>query len=240
MTDLHTHILPGMDDGAPDAAASLALLRMEAAQGVDYVVLTPHFYRDRESAERFLARREQAMERLQRAIDALPEPERVALPDTALGAETAWVPGLASEPLLPRLALGKSRNLLLELPTAPWTRQMLRELCELPGRTGLTPVLAHLERYLPGQKPRLVEELLELGFPVQLSAAPLLRTLRRAPLLRLLRRGDAQLLASDTHNAASRPPDLAPALAVVRRRLGAETAEALDAAAARLAGRSKS
>ena len=34
MTDLHTHILPRMDDGAPDTAASLAMLRMEAAQGV--------------------------------------------------------------------------------------------------------------------------------------------------------------------------------------------------------------
>lgn len=236
MTDLHTHILPGMDDGAPDADASLALLRMEAAQGVDTVALTPHFYRDRESAERFLARRARAVEQLRRAIEALPEPERAALPRLIPGAETAWAPGLASEPLLPQLCLGESRNLLLELPAAPWTRQMLRELYELPGRTGLTPVFAHLERYLPGQDPRLVGELLELGFPVQLSAAPLLRPLRRGALLRMIRSGSAQLLASDAHNAASRPPDLAPALAVVRRRLGDETAAALDAAAARLAG----
>lgn len=51
MTDLHTHILPRMDDGAPDTAASLAMLRMEAAQGVTGVALTPHFHRDRESIE---------------------------------------------------------------------------------------------------------------------------------------------------------------------------------------------
>lgn len=43
MTDLHTHILPRMDDGAPDTAASLAMLRMEAAQGVTGVALTPPF-----------------------------------------------------------------------------------------------------------------------------------------------------------------------------------------------------
>ena len=49
MTDLHTHILPRMDDGAPDTAASLEMLRMEAEQGVTGVALTPHFHRDRET-----------------------------------------------------------------------------------------------------------------------------------------------------------------------------------------------
>ena len=57
MTDLHTHILPGMDDGAKDAAAAAAMLRMEAEQGVTGVALTPHFYRADETPERFLARR---------------------------------------------------------------------------------------------------------------------------------------------------------------------------------------
>ena len=48
MTDLHTHILPEMDDGAESVEMSLDMLRMERDQGVDAVVLTPHFYRDRE------------------------------------------------------------------------------------------------------------------------------------------------------------------------------------------------
>ena len=47
MTDLHTHILPGMDDGARDVETSLELLRMEREQGVDRVVFTPHFYREK-------------------------------------------------------------------------------------------------------------------------------------------------------------------------------------------------
>ena len=53
MTDLHTHILPGMDDGAKTVEDSLAMLRMEYDQGVDTVVLTPHFYRDRENPKHF-------------------------------------------------------------------------------------------------------------------------------------------------------------------------------------------
>ena len=62
MTDLHTHILPGMDDGAVSVETSLEMLRMERDQGVDAVVLTPHFYRDRERPEQFLARRRASAE----------------------------------------------------------------------------------------------------------------------------------------------------------------------------------
>lgn len=43
MIDLHTHILPKMDDGASSSDLSLEMLRMEAEQGVDTVVLTPIF-----------------------------------------------------------------------------------------------------------------------------------------------------------------------------------------------------
>ena len=57
MTDLHTHILPGMDDGAKDAQMSIAMLRAQRDQGVDTVVLSPHFYGDREDVDRFLRRR---------------------------------------------------------------------------------------------------------------------------------------------------------------------------------------
>ena len=89
MTDLHTHILPGMDDGAPDVETSLAMLREEARQGVDTVVLTPHFYRDRERPEHFLARRARAADRLNSAIQALPGEERRAMPRLILGAEVA-------------------------------------------------------------------------------------------------------------------------------------------------------
>ena len=47
MTDLHTHILPGIDDGAKSIEEALALLRAQANQGVDTVALTPHFYKRR-------------------------------------------------------------------------------------------------------------------------------------------------------------------------------------------------
>ena len=58
MTDLHTHILPGIDDGAPDMETALHMLEAEDKQGVNTVALTPHFYRSREHIADFLAEKQ--------------------------------------------------------------------------------------------------------------------------------------------------------------------------------------
>lgn len=57
MIDFHCHILPKMDDGSDSINTSLAMLREEHTQGVNRVVLTPHFYCEEESIEAFLQRR---------------------------------------------------------------------------------------------------------------------------------------------------------------------------------------
>ena len=54
MTDLHTHILPGVDDGAKNLDMSLALLRAQRADGVTRIALTPHF-RFEQTIEEFLS-----------------------------------------------------------------------------------------------------------------------------------------------------------------------------------------
>ena len=86
MTDLHTHILPGMDDGAQTIEEALALLQTQAQQGVDAVALTPHFYGRRESVESFLSRREAAWQQLLEATAGLQTPKLI------LGAEVSWMP----------------------------------------------------------------------------------------------------------------------------------------------------
>ena len=64
MTDLHTHILPGMDDGPKTLPDAMALLERAATQGVDCIALTSHFSCENESVEAFLARRELAFSTL--------------------------------------------------------------------------------------------------------------------------------------------------------------------------------
>lgn len=203
------------------------MLRMEWEQGVDRVIFTPHFYRDRESAEQFLERRRQAMERLDAALEKLPEEERRRLPELALGAEVAWRPNLAEWSDLERLCLGNGPYFLLELPTWQWNDQMIGQLYDLQGHTGLIPVIAHLERYIKGQKTGHIEDVLSLGVPVQLSAGAFLRMFERGKMLRLLQEHKAHLVASDAHNLEQRQPNLGPAMAVIRKKLGDEAAQAI-------------
>ena len=234
MTDLHTHILPGIDDGAKTVEESLQLLRMERSQGVDAVVLTPHFYRDQENPKRFLQRRREAVIALGSRVLELPEEERNALPRMFLGAEVAWWPTLAEWDELPELCIGETKNLLLELPFTGWNDKLINQLHEFYGRTGITPVIAHLERYLKLQKAEYIEEILSLGFPVQISADMLLRPLARGRALKLLRQARVGVLASDCHNGESRVPHLAQAMQVVSRKLGAAEAERIQVETDRL------
>ena len=69
VTDFHSHILPGIDDGSTSVEESIALLRMEAEQGVEHVVATPHFYPNYQSPEEFLQKRADAELKLRREME---------------------------------------------------------------------------------------------------------------------------------------------------------------------------
>ena len=121
---------------------------------------------------------------------------------------------------LPEMCIGDTRNLLLELPFTPWNDRMIYQLHELFGRTGITPVIAHLERYLKIQRPEYIREVLQLGVPVQVSADILLRPIARGGAMKLLRQGQAHVVASDCHRCVGRIPNLAAATDLLRRKLG--------------------
>jgi len=236
MTDLHTHILPEMDDGARSAEESIALLRLEREQGVDAVVLTPHFYGTKESAEEFLRRRDASMQALTAEVAKLSKVEQEKLPKMILGAEVAWNSSLTECEDLHSLCIGDTKNFLLELPFTPWSKQMFNQIYDLIGQTGLTPVIAHLERYVHFQRPKQIAEIFELGIPVQVSAAILKRPLFRGRVLRLIKEQRAHILASDCHNCADRAPDVGEGMQIVRRKLGDWCADNLVRCANGLAG----
>lgn len=218
MTDLHTHILPEMDDGAKTVQESLDMLAAQRSQGVDTVVLTPHFYPHREEPDEFLERRSRSMETLRQAIEELPDGGS-RLPRLVLGAEVAWRSDLLECERLNELCIGETSNLLLELPFKPWSNLMIDQLYELIGRTGVRPVIAHLDRYLGLQSRGLLDEIMKLGVPVQVGTDILMRPLHRRKALKLLKTGKAQFVASDCHDLAKRPPNLAAAMSLLRSKL---------------------
>ncbi len=228
MTDLHTHILPGMDDGARDVETSLAMLRMEMEQGMGTVVLSPHFYPFRESVESFLDRRAKALELLYAGIERIAPGEGDALPRLVPAAEVAWSPALAGMPRIRELCIGSSSNILLELPLGNWERGLPSRIYEFMERTGLNPVLVHLERYMGSHPKDMINDILSLGLPVQLSADAMLGGLLQRSKAKKALDTWAHFMASDCHDLRSRRPCMGDAMATAEKLLGREAVVAME------------
>ncbi len=188
MIDIHTHLLPGVDDGSPSIDASVEVLRRWERDGVECVVLTPHLTASRAAAA--------PIERHRAILDQL----RVAAPSTVelrLGWEIMLDrPGvdLRSE----HLSLGHSSAVLVEFPHMSVPSGATHELFRIRG-SGCVPVLAHPERYW-GCTVARVQEWRSAGAVIQMDIAGLMGrgtigTLSRA----LLEAGLVDVLASDNH-----------------------------------------
>lgn len=196
MIDLHTHILPGIDDGARTLDDALEMARAFVSEGVTAVAATPHVRDDfPTSADEML----QAVATLQRVLDQ----EGIAL-IVLPGAEVAveWVARL-DDTALRRLTLATSgRYLLVETPYRGWTATIVEQLRRLLV-AGFTPVLAHPERNPVVQAtPSLLAPLVAGGTVVQVTAASLDGRLGKASHVtghQLVSTGLAHMLASDAH-----------------------------------------
>ena len=224
-TDFHTHILPGMDDGSRSCAESLEMLRMEVRQGITRVIATPHFYAHHDTPERFLRRREAAWDHLRSVMAEEPE-----LPEIVMGAEVYYFPGMSESDALSELTIGGKKVILLEMPHAPWTDTMYREMEAIYLKRGITPIIAHIDRYIgPFRTHGIPKRLEELPVLVQANAEFFLNPATRRMALRMLQAGQIHLLGSDCHNLTSRTPNLGDAVARIRKSLGEETIARIQA-----------
>lgn len=211
--DMHSHVLPGMDDGCKTAEEALLVLQESYQQGVSAMFATPHYY-PVESVDAFLSRREAAWQRLSDQIQQVD----TQVPRLCLGAEVAYRPGLCYEENLQKLCLGNSGYLLLELPFSRWSRDVFRDIRNMYSVKGITPILAHIERYLSIQTADMLEQVLELDALIQMNAESLLHFGRRRRHSKLLEKGLVQLLGSDCHNTTSRPQNLQAGIAYLEKR----------------------
>lgn len=215
MIDWHSHILPGIDDGSKDVAESVALIGIQAEQGVSKIIATPHFYANDESVETFLQRRNEAFAQLQQALPA-------GSPEILCGAEVRYYHGISHMEELKALRIAGTKLLLLEMPMSRWTEFMIRDLIELSGVSGVQVVLAHVDRYWNLQKTKTWLRLLESGILMQINANFVINLGSRRKAISLLQKGWIQLLGSDCHNLTTRPPKLAKAFEIMQKKLGEE------------------
>lgn len=207
MIDLHTHILPGLDDGPVTEDGAVAMARAGVAAGTQAMATTSHVNHGFGlSPGRIAAARAALGERLER--------EGVAL-ELLQGGEIApdRLPAL-SEDDLRALTLGGGRYLLLECPFSPAVGLDLM-VADLQRR-GYDVLLAHPERSPTFMRsPDRLAELVERGALAQVTAGSLTggfgETVRRAAHA-MLERGLVHVIASDAHDERHRPPDLSRAL----------------------------
>ena len=223
MTDFHSHLLPGIDDGSDSVETSLAMLELWRGQGIDRIAATPHFYADRIDPVRFFRGRQAAYDALTEAME-----KNGFRAELVLGAEVHYFSGMGNADVLDDLCLNGTDLLLLEMPfSRPWTESMIRDVAAI-RRRGLTPVAAHIERYLPLQSKRLLDQFFDLDILFQSNASFFLSRKTARHALRLLRDRRIHFLGSDAHNISDRPPNLGPALEMIDQRLGTEALAYLE------------
>lgn len=222
VTDWHTHILPGLDDGSRDPEESVAMLQSLAAQGVSAAVLTPHFYPQAESPRRFLERRDASLLRLEKAVAEQAEGE-LPLPARIVGAEVYYFDQLwrMEEEHLSALCIGQSRILMVEMPSDPWDHSIFNCLERLMDQRNIRPLIAHIDRYYRAAKDEsALDALIRQGLLVQINAGAFSGMLSARKALRWIRDGRVHRIGSDGHNMQDRPPRIAQAMEAVRRHFG--------------------
>lgn len=225
LTDIHCHLLPGIDDGARNIEISLQLLEAEYNSGVRQIVFTTHFDCEKTDLDLFLDKRKRAFDSVLETIKREhPEWDDLQL---GLGAEVKYSPNLPELPL-EQLCLGQTRFLLLELPFhmfPAYFESTIRQII----MSGITPILAHIERYsYVLSDPPVLCDWIDEGVLMQMNAETFLQKDKDTKLcLNLVKWNLVHVIASDAHSLHRRPVNLKEGLAVIEEKLGNQIKETL-------------
>ena len=217
MIDIHTHILPEMDDGSKSVEETIKMFSMMVEQEVDTVVATPHFYIDGTEIDEFLKRREACVKKL---IDGMGSIER---PYIALGAEVQFFPEMHSTEGIDKLCISGTRYMLVEMPFDTWNSYTYKALGAVYAAKGITPIIAHVERYFEFQdcdEMRILQQLKEANVLIQVNSTFLTQRTTKRKALKLIKKGFINFMGSDCHNTETRPPELRSGFDVIYEKLG--------------------
>lgn len=221
MIDIHSHILPEVDDGAKSWDIAKEMCRMAAADGIEHMVATPH------ANERYAYDREHLTGILARLREQVGD-----VPNISLGCDFH----LSYENLQDVLVrpewytIEDSHYMLVELSNYSIPAYIEESFTKLGGK-GITPVITHPERNpILQQTPQRVLKWVEMGCVVQVTASALTgswgqRTWRTAEWL--MQRDAVHVLATDAHDTTHRIPVLSAARKEAELMCGPEVARAL-------------
>lgn len=217
MIDIHTHILPGIDDGAADLEDSLDLARAAVADGIKGIIATPHHADGRYTNHAAFVTEQ--VERLREELAAREIPlelyvgQEIRVHSDMLD---AWNAGELA-------TLAGSNYILLEMPSSSIPKRMLDYIHELVIM-GIRPIIAHPERNAEVAKnPEKLREMIEAGAYGQMTTHSLLGGLGKQierKSWQLCKDGLIHLISSDAHHTVRRGFRLKEAYSKVNKELG--------------------
>lgn len=222
--DIHTHILPGVDDGARNMEEALQLLCMAWKNGTGAMVLTPHY------RGKF---KKNTPEQLYAIFQELSVQVKEQLPGMRLylGNEAGNEHELSDKLLSGRvLTIAGTRYVLLEFAEQCYRSRVLSSVMDLVN-SGYIPIIAHVERYdIFRKQGALAGEVTEMGALLQVNAESIMGSqgfALKQYCKKLLKRGMVHFVASDAHDPEERPPLLRDCYEWVCRHYGSEYARAI-------------
>lgn len=202
--DIHSHILPGIDDGSTSVEESIEMLKMLKTQGVTDIVATPHFKMSdpNKSIDKFIKKRNASYEKLMDEIKA----QNLNLPKIYLGAEVLFTMDLIEAHDQHKLCIEGTDIMLIELPYHEWQSWIFRMLDELCSSANITPIIAHVDRYVKFISTQKYEELFKLNYETQINADFVENRQAIKKLKKWIKSGQICYVGSDCHGKDFRPP----------------------------------
>ena len=221
MLDIHCHILPGVDDGAPNMDVSLEMAEILYQAGFQKIAASPHYGEGSAGdvpIDLATSRRQDLNQELQKAgigLEILPNAEHHLRPSLFDRIDAGAVVPIG----------GKGKWLLVELPWSPIPNP--EEIIFRIQMKGFRVILAHPERYKYIEPP-MVERFVERGVLMQVelgSFADLYGRRARKRALRYADKGQCHVLATDLHHSKNASKWIASALKYIRKRYGEDGLE---------------
>lgn len=222
--DIHSHILPGVDDGAKDMEETLLMLHMAYKEGIRVMVATPHYKAGKINS---------SIDRLQGLLQEVKqEVKKAGIELTILLGNELLLSTSAIDELKQGkvLSINETRYILVEfLPRTPY-RQIWEGLnnCIFAG---YIPILAHTERYqCLIKKPMLVGELNELGAYIQINLSSVVGKITNPKVnfcRKMIKMDWVQFLGTDAHGAYERIPRAREAVEYLIKKYGEDTVRQL-------------
>lgn len=225
LVDIHSHILHDIDDGASSLDVSIELLKRSYENGVNKLVLTPHFtYHSENSVDRFIRKRERRLEQLKSEI----ENQGILVPELYLGAEVTMNTNLSRIDGIEKLSIAGTRYILIEMPYTPWLTWMYDCLFDLITVNKLIPVIAHIERYFLPRDNKRISDLANLDVYFQINASSVLDKKQHRNIIKLVNNNLVYFIGSDTHDLVERPPKVLEALEHLEKKVSYELSHFLN------------